>query len=362
MSRPDAAAQITGMSLDELFAFVPDAAVAVDRAGRIVSANAHAETLFGYARNSLVGQHIEVLIPDRFKRSHPQLRTGYQADPRIRRMGAAAASLYGRRSDASEFPVEIMLAPLEAAGGLLTVAVISDASWRDRQLAAARLAAIVETSTDAMLAKDRDGIIMAWNAAAERLYGYSAEDIIGRPVTTIIPDERVEETAELMGSVLDGGTVLGHRTTRLNRAGGRVDVSIAMAPIHDERGRIVGASTIARDIGRELRDAAEREYAHTLVKHSQDAITAFDANGLVTTWNPAAELMFGYTAAEAVGRRISDLLVELGGTASDDVTAGFSRGGRWPTRPPGAVATGVSWSSRSCEARFATPTGRSPVG
>ncbi|HEY5196731.1 MAG TPA: PAS domain S-box protein [Solirubrobacteraceae bacterium] len=319
MSRPPAA-QITGMSLDELFAFIPDAAVAVDRAGRIVAANAHAEALFGYDRDSLRGQTIEVLVPERFAGTHPGLRAGYQTSPHIRRMGAAATSLFGRRSDASEFPVEIMLAPFAASDGVLTVAVISDLTWRDRQQAAARLAAILETTDDVMLAKDRDGLITAWNAAAERLYGYPAEEIVGRHVSTIVPDELGDETAELLRSVLDGRIVVAHRTVRVNRAGQRVDVSIAMAPIYGERGEIVGASTIARDISRELRDAAEREYAQTLIQHSQDAITAFDADGVVTAWNPAAELMFGYSADEAVGRRVVDLLVDLGGAASADVT------------------------------------------
>jgi PAS domain S-box-containing protein len=134
------------MSLDELFAFIPDAAVAVDRAGRIVAANVHAEGLFGYDRDALIGETIEVLVPERFAGTHPGFRAGYQASPHIRRMGAASTSLFGRRSDASEFPVEIMLAPFEVGGGVLTVAVISDLTWHDRQQAASRLATILETN------------------------------------------------------------------------------------------------------------------------------------------------------------------------------------------------------------------------
>jgi PAS domain S-box-containing protein len=171
-----------------------------------------------------------------------------------------------------------------------------------------------------MLAKDRDGVITAWNPAAERLYGYTREEIVGEPVATIIPADRLDEAAQLMSRVWAGETVAGHRTVRRNRDGDHVDVSIAIAPIRDEAGDVVGASTIARDISRELRDAADREVAYTLVQHSQDAITAFDADGIVTTWNPAAEAMFGYSAAEAVGRRVADLLVELGGQPSEDVT------------------------------------------
>jgi PAS domain S-box-containing protein len=317
---PEPGERITGMSLDELFAFIPDAAVAVDRAGRVVSANVRTEELFGYDRDALIGQPIEVLVPRRFRDTHPGFRAGYQASPHIRRMGAAAASLFGRRSDASEFPVAIMLAPFVVADGVLTVAVISDLTWRDPEQAASRLAAILETTDDVVLAKDRNGVITAWNAAAERLYGYSAEEIIGRHVETIIPDELRAEAGELTRSVLGGRIVAAHRTVRENRVGERIDVSIAMAPIYGDRGEIVGASTISRDISRELRHAAEREYAHTLVQHSQDAITAFNADGIVTTWNPAAELMFGYSADQAVGRRVADLLVALGGAASADVT------------------------------------------
>jgi two-component system, cell cycle sensor histidine kinase and response regulator CckA len=321
------AAQITGMSLDELFAFIPDAAVAVDRAGRVVAANVHAAVLFGYDRETLIGKTIEALLPERFRESHPDVRAGYQASPHIRRMGAAATSLFGRRSDASEFPVEIMLAPFAVSDGVLTVAVISDLTWRDRQPVAARLAAIVETSADAMLAMDRSGVITAWNHAAERLFGYARDEIVGAPISTIIPDDCRADAGELMRQVWAGGTVASHRTIRRHRDGDRIDVALSIAPIRDATGQVVGASATVRDIRSELHDEAQRDLAHGLVQNSRDAIAGFDVHGIMTAWNPAAERIFGYSADAVIGRPVAELRANVDAPDTDeiaDVLAGES--------------------------------------
>jgi PAS domain S-box-containing protein len=314
---------LTRMSLDQLFGFIPDAAVAVDPSGRIVSINARAQVLFGYARGAVVGERIELLVPGWVRADHLELGNGLRANPRPTAVGLA---LSVRRRDGSELPAEIMLAAVSTVGGPLTIASVSDVSGRGRQQAVARLAAIVEASADAVLAKDTDGVITAWNAAAERLYGYARDEIVGRSITVIIPDDRAQDTADLMGRVWSGETIAAHRTVRLNRAGERVDVSVSIAPIRNEAGDVVGASTIARDVRGELRDEAERDFGHTLVQYSEDAIAGFDAHGIVTAWNPGAEQMCGYAAAEILGRQVRGLLTEIaapnGDTVADAVLAG----------------------------------------
>ncbi len=115
-------------TFQQLFESAPDAAIVVDADGRIVLANAHTEELFGYARAELVGQAIELLVPERFREAHVEQRQGYVAEPRKRPMGHPGLNLRGRRKDGSEFPAEIALGPLETDQGLLVTAIVRDMS------------------------------------------------------------------------------------------------------------------------------------------------------------------------------------------------------------------------------------------
>lgn len=175
-----------------------------------------------------------------------------------------------------------------------------------------RLAAIVDSSQDAILAKDLDGIVTAWNPAAERLYGYAAEEIIGRSIDTIIPRDLVGESEHILREVLAGRSVLPHDTERVAKDGTRVPVSVAVSPIRDSAGKVIGASTIARDISARLAADAERAWTEMLVRQSADAIVALDGDGRISTWNPAAEALFGYSQEEALGQWPQDVV------ASDD--------------------------------------------
>jgi PAS domain S-box-containing protein len=124
--------------------------------------------------------------------------------------------------------------------------------------AAAWLAAIVENSDDAILSKTLDGIISSWNPGAERLFGFTADEAVGKPITIIIPEERLSEEAEIIGKIRRGERVQHFETVRRRKDGSHVDISLTISPVRDEDGRIIGASKIARDIT-ESRMAAERQ-------------------------------------------------------------------------------------------------------
>jgi formate hydrogenlyase transcriptional activator len=124
---------------EKLFEFSPDAILVIDRAGKITKANAQVERFFGYQRSELLGQNIEILVPERFRHTHPRERAGYFAHPRIRAMGAGL-ELYGRRKDGNEFPVDIMLGPLEGAEGAAVLAVVRDLTQKKRDEEALRRA------------------------------------------------------------------------------------------------------------------------------------------------------------------------------------------------------------------------------
>nr|WP_119590569.1 PAS domain S-box protein [Streptomyces scabiei] len=245
----------------------PDAMVIVDDTGTIRLVNAQTEALFGYRREELLGRPVELLIPHRFREHHTRHRVGYAANRQVRPMGAGL-ELHGLRRDGTEFPVEISLSPLETADGLLVSAAVRDVS--DRKAAERRineLAALVESSQDAILAKTLDGHITYWNAAAHRLYGYTAEQAIGRHMSFLAPADRRDEISALMERLRRGEKVEHFETLRVTRAGGLLDVDVTLWPTRDTDGTVVGACAIVRDISDRKRAEAELTALYEQQRH-----------------------------------------------------------------------------------------------
>jgi PAS domain S-box-containing protein len=174
----------------------------------------------------------------------------------------------------------------------------------------ARLAAIVASSDDAIIGKDLNGYITSWNAAAERMFGYTAEEAVGQHITLIIPKDRHAEEDYVLGQIRAGLGLDHYETLRCRKDGTQFPVSLSVSPIRDADGAIVGASKIARDISLSQRLQREAFRLAAIVASSDDAIVSKDLNGIVQTWNPAAERIFGYTAEEAIGKSITMIIPE----------------------------------------------------
>jgi PAS domain S-box-containing protein len=182
------------------------------------------------------------------------------------------------------------------------------ASSSEAEKAQRRMAAIIEYSEDAIASKDLNGIITSWNKSAERLFGYKAEEIIGKPVTLIIPPELHDDEPRILEKIRGGERIKHFQTVRVHKNGQRIDVSLTVSPIRDEKGNIVGAAKIVRDITRQkkLEEAALRLAA--IVESSDDAIASKDLNGVVTSWNRSAEKLFGYKPEEIIGKHITMII------------------------------------------------------
>ena len=183
-----------------------------------------------------------------------------------------------------------------------------EARLRKAEEDALRLSAMVHSADDAIIGKTPAGIVQTWNPGAERLYGYSAAEMIGRDMTIILPPDRIDEEAQILERISRGERVEHFDTIRLRKDGCLLHVSIAVSPIRGKSGEVIGASHVARD----FTETTELELARTqlaaIVESSDDAIVSKDLNGVVQSWNGGAERLYGYTAAEMMGQPMSMLL------------------------------------------------------
>ncbi|MGA7514337.1 MAG: PAS domain S-box protein, partial [Candidatus Sulfotelmatobacter sp.] len=295
----------------DLLEALPDAVVAVDNEGTIVQVNSQTEGLFGYDRDELIGQKVEILVPESYRRQHHHHRETFAQTPKTRRMGADL-DLYGRRRNGSEFPVEISLSPVATEQGAFVLSAIRDISDRKRiaeelrrvneelhqrtaeQLGEyrARLASIIDSSEDAILSKGLDGTITSWNRGAERIYGYAPEEIVGKHISLLIPADRPEEVPEILRKIARGERIDHHESVRVTKDGRRLDVSLAVSPLRDTAGEVVGASVIARDITAQRRSEGQLRQAQKMEAIGRLAGgVAHDFNNILAIINSCTEFL-----------------------------------------------------------------------
>jgi PAS domain S-box-containing protein len=238
----------------ELFSAVveaaPDGVLIVDAEGTICFANPRAGQIFGAPTSELVGAAVDDLLPDSARPGHAERRAAYLDDPHPRPMGTGL-ELRARRRDGSELPVDISLSPLATDEGMRVIALVRDASDRvEHERHRAHLAAIVESSDEAIFSQDLDGVITSWNQAATRLFGHEAADVVGRRTTDVLPGAIAWD--ELHAKSAAGEVVQLSDVEVRRKDGGTIRIALTKAPIRSTSGQVAGISATARDVTEQM--------------------------------------------------------------------------------------------------------------
>ncbi|HET9622938.1 MAG TPA: PAS domain S-box protein [Kofleriaceae bacterium] len=296
----------------DLVDLAPDGVIVSDPTGKILLVNIAAERMFGFSRTELLGRSVEMLMPERARAHHAEHMARFVASPSSRPMGSGL-ELTGLRRDGREFPIEVSLSPMHADGRLSILTALRDITERrkiERDLE--RLAAIVDSSDDAIISETLAGEITSWNVSAERMFDYRAQEMLGASVARLLPEGGMSEERGGGERNARGEKVAAFETQRRRRDGTTVDVSIRLSPII-ERGRVVGASKVVRDITEQRRMAEETRranaYLASAVESIQDAFALYDEHDRVVLVNSAFRQTFGSgTDGPIIGRSFADVL------------------------------------------------------
>ena len=292
-------------------ASIGDGVIVTDADGRVQSLNAEAERLMGWSSADARGRALSDVFPIVNEETGQPVESPVDKVLRTRTVvGLANHTVLISRSG-TRIPIDDSAAPIRTADGrsVGVVMVFRDVSaQRAAQRAQSQLAAIVRYSGDAIATKDLNGVVQTWNAGAEALFGYRAEEIVGKPIMLLIPAERAHEETEILSSLRAGRPVERLETVRMTQDGRRIQVALSISPIFDPHGEIIGVSKIARDISEMVaaREALAREkkLLSTTLASIGDAVIVTDAQGCVTFLNPEAERLTGWAHVDATGRTL----------------------------------------------------------
>jgi PAS domain S-box-containing protein len=267
-----------------------DCIISFDLDGKIVEFNPAAERVFGIRQQDALGRDVvEIIIPEMLRESHRRGIALYTAT-----IGSGGAGhrveLTAMHSSGREFPIEAAVSRINIDGHPMFTAFLRDISERkEAERITSELAAVVANSNDAIIGCTLEGIIRSWNIGAERIYGWTAEEAIGRPLQMVIPPERLDEHPRTLTAVQNGDSLANYETVRLRKDGRKISVSLTDSPVRGEDGTVTGLSSIARDITERKRLEEE-----LLQSQKMDAVGRL-AGGIAHDFNNILTAILGYS-------------------------------------------------------------------
>lgn len=296
-------------------ASIGDAVISTDKAGRINFVNPVARSLLRAPESELIGRRLDDVFRIVNELTRAQVESPVKKVLREGGIVALANHTLLIALDGTETPIDDSAAPIRGHNGSSvegTVLVFRDVTARRRSEAAMRLlASIVESSDDAIVGKDLNGVVTSWNRGAERIFGYSATEMIGQPVSLLRDPAQPDEMPQILEKVRRGEHVAPYLTVRRTKAGKLIHASVTVSPVYDATGQVMGASKVLRDMTAQVeaqREIAEqRERLRITLQSIGDAVLTTDADGRVSYLNPVAEKLTGWTAAEAYGQPMGNV-------------------------------------------------------
>ena len=254
-----------------------DVVITINERSEILYINAAAVKLFGYRVSEMIGQSLAMLMPERLRFRHQTSFEHYVLTGQ-KHVAWDGVELLGRHKDGHEIPLEVSFGESSQGDLRLFTGVMRDVTRRKEAEESSRwLATLVESTGDAVVGKTLDGVVLSWNYGAEKIYGYTAREMIGRPISILMPPDRLDDMPRILESIRSGVEIHRFETERIRKDGQRIFVSLTISPIRDATGAIRGASTVARDI-------TDRKRADQALLRSQSFLTQAQEIGGIGSW------------------------------------------------------------------------------
>ena len=285
--------------------------ILVNKNGIILKANPFAEKILGYEKDALLEKNIEILIPGFFSKLIEKAKDNSDKSTSLKR------TLSAIRKNNSVVPVEIHLNLFQDENGIVFILNLNDISlWKKAEETNALFTSLVNSSSDAILSKTLDGKIISWNPGAEKILGYSYEEIVGQSISILIPEHLKDEENEILKKITKGEKLEHYETERIRKDGSVIPVSLTISPLLNEEGKIIGASKILRDLTA-LQNAQKKQeksetYYHSLIEQANDTIYIVDSSPkpkFIDINRSGCELL-GYTKEEVLKLTAFDIILE----------------------------------------------------
>lgn len=298
--------------INRILESITDIFYSLDKDWRFTDVNKQAEIRLGKARDELLGKVIWDVFPGTIQSPlHSNFHKAVQKNIPVH-FELVSTLVPGAWFEAHVYPSQSGVS-----------VYLRDITERKEGEAGRRLlASIVESSDDAIISKDLNGVINSWNSGAERLFGYTPDEVIGKSVTILIPEGRFDEEPAILARIRSGRSVEHYETIRKRKDGTLLDISLSVSPVRDQFGTIVGASKIARNITERKKAQEEIQFQASLLNAVEQAVIATDLEGNIIYWNSFAEQLYGWSPQEVIGANVVDLIPAI---ASKEVAAEIFR-------------------------------------